>query len=59
MEQRRLVEEGLSGQFRDDPAAALEDFMDGAKSVCLVGFPRIMTDQSRQQPGQAQHGNQQ
>ncbi len=59
VEQRRLLDECLAGDLRDQPAATLQDLEHHADGVGLVGFPGVVGNETRQQPGQAEDGDQQ
>ena len=54
VEQRRLVHVGFVNQRGDDPVVALEDVVDQAEAIGFVGFPRVMSDESGEQPHRAQ-----
>ncbi len=56
--ERRLPEEGFTGERRCDPRAAAQHVVDDAEGVGLVGFPRIVCDQTGQEPREAQQSEQ-
>jgi hypothetical protein len=58
VEQRRLLEERLAGERRHHPRAASQQVVDHAEGVGLVGLPRIVADEPRQDPGGAEQRHQ-
>ena len=50
--QRRLIEIRLTRQHGDQPVATLQHAIYHAEGLCLLRFPRVMSNQPRQQPTQ-------
>src|SRR5262249_56106616 len=59
MKQGGLVEKGLPGERWHDPRPSVKELVDNTESVRLVRFPRIVADQSRQQPGRTEQDDEQ
>ena len=54
VEKRRLLDEGLARERRHQPVAVLEDVIDEAEGVRLVGLPRIVAHQPERNPRREQ-----
>src|SRR5438874_8316408 len=47
---RRFLDERLAGERRHQPVVRLEDLVDEAEAVGLIGLPRIVAEEARQDP---------